>query len=165
MRYPRILALAAVAAVATGCTGLELVPLGAAALSAGVGNAVKAGTEYTITGTAYRTFSLPLEDLSVVVRQTLEHMELPLTEAAAHDTRLTLVAEGIDRTVKLTFTPVSPSMTRLSVAVKTGVPIVRDRATASELIAQIEQTAVPVLAARTAAREHAAANARQSSAR
>ena len=164
MRYPRVLALAAIATLATGCTGLELVPLGAAAISAGVGNAVKAGTEYTLTGTAYRTFNLPLEDLSAVVRRTLERMDLPVTEATVHETRLTLMAEGIGRTVRLTFTPVSTSMTRLGITVKTG-PIVRDRATTSELVTQIEQTASPLVAARNAAREQASGPTRQSSAR
>ena len=164
MRYPRVVALAAIAAAATGCTGLELAPLGAAAISAGVGNAVKSGTEYTLIGTAYRTFSLPLEDLSMVVRRTLERMELPVTEATVHNTRLTLIAEGIDRTVKLTLTPVSPSMTRLGITVKSGL-IVRDRATTSELVTQIEQTAQPIVAARNAAREQTSGHARQSSAR
>jgi len=163
VRHTRLVLLAALALLASGCTGLELPALGAAALSTGVGNAVKAGTEYTLTGTAYRTFSLPLEDLSAVVRRTLDRMELPVTEASVHGTRLTLVAEGIGRTVKLTFTPISPAVTRLGITVKQG-PIVRDRATTSELVTQIEQSALPVMAARTAKRDATGAP-RQSSAR
>jgi hypothetical protein len=150
VRPTRFAALAVLAALVTGCTGIELAPLGAAALSTGVGNAVKAGTEYTLTGTAYRTFSVPLEDLSVLARRTLDRLDLPVTGAAVHDTRLTLVAEGIDRTVRLTLTPISPSVTRLGVTVKRG-PIVRDRATTSELVTQIEQAVLPVAAARRAA--------------
>ena len=141
MGHARVALLAALAGLATGCTGIELPALGAAALSAGIGNAVRAGTEYTVTGTAYRTFTLSLEDLSAVVRRTLEHMELPITEAVAHDERLTLTAEGIERTVRLTFTPISPAVTRLGITVKQGI-IRRDRATASEIITQIEQSAV-----------------------
>jgi hypothetical protein len=155
VRTTRLVLLVVLAALAGGCTGIELPALGAAALSAGVGNAVKAGTEYTVGGTAYRTFSLPLEDLSAAVRRTLERLELPVTEAKVHDTRLTLVAEGIGRTVKLTFTPISPSLTRLGVTVKQGM-IRRDRATTSEIVTQVEQSALPVIAARIA---------RQSSAR
>jgi hypothetical protein len=163
VRYPRVLALAALAAVATGCTGIELVPLGAAALSAGVGNVVKAGTEYTLTGTAYRTFSVPLEDLALVTRRTRDRLVLPVAEAAVHDTRLTLIAEGIDRTVKLTFTPISASVTRLGVTVKRG-PIVRDRATTSEIVAQIELAVLPIVTARNAAdaARHARDDARSS---
>jgi len=121
--------------------------LGAAALSAGVGNAVRAGTEYTVTGTAYRTFTLSLEDLAKVVRHTLDRMELPVTGAAVKGARLTYVAEGIERTVRLTFTPISPSVTRLGITVKQGV-IRRDRATASEIVTQIEEALVTLKSAR-----------------
>ena len=147
MRYVRLGLVAALAGLATGCTGIELPALGAAALSTGMGSAVRAGTEYTLTGTAYRTFTLSLEDLAAVVRRTLERMELPLTDAAAHDAQLVLVAEGIDRTVRLTFTPISPSVTRLGISVKQGL-VRRDRATASEIVTQVEQAAVLLKSAR-----------------
>jgi len=133
----RLLAVLVLATLAAGCTGIELPALGAAALSAGVGNSVKAGIEYSVTGSAYRTFTLPLEDLAGLVRRTLERMDLPVTEAGTKDTQLIYVAEGIDRTVRLTFTPVSTSVTRLGITVKQGA-IRRDRATASEIITQIE---------------------------
>ena len=112
-----------------------------------MGNAVRAGTEYTMTGTAYRTFSLSLEDLVGVTRRTLERMELPITEAEAHDERLTLRAEGIERTVRLTFTPISPTLTRLGISVKQGL-VRRDRATASEIVTQIEQSVLLLKSAR-----------------
>ena len=147
VRHARVVLLAALAGLATGCTGIELPALGAAALSAGVGNAVRAGTEYTVGGTAYRTFTLSLEDLAAVVRRTLDRMDLPITEAAAHETRLTIVAEGIDRTVRLTFTPISPSVTRLGITVKQGL-VRRDRATASEIVTQVEQAALVLKSAR-----------------
>lgn len=143
----RLVTVLALAGLATGCTGIELPALGAAALSAGVGNAVRAGTEYTVTGTAYRTFTLSLEDLAAVVRRTLDRMELPITHAAAHDERLVLEAEGIARTVHLTFTPISPSVTRLGISVKQGL-VRRDRATASEIVTQVEQAVVVLKSAR-----------------
>ena len=73
-----------------------------------MGNAVRAGTEYTMTGTAYRTFTLSPADLATVVRQTLERMELPSVEEPGEG-RLTFRAEGIERSVRLTLTPISPS--------------------------------------------------------
>ena len=132
--------------LATGCTGIELPALGAAALSAGLGNVVRTGTEYTLTGTAYRTFALSLEDLAAVVRRTLERMDMPITEASADDMRLKLTAEGINRTVHLTLTPITTSVTRLTVSVKQNF-IIRDRATTSELITQIEQALVALKSA------------------
>ena len=121
-----------------GCTGLELPALGAAAISAGAGSAVKAGTEYTMGGTAFRTFSVPLEDLSRQVRRTFDRLELPVTAAAAHGPRLALTAEGIGRTVHVELTPITPALTRLKLAVRQNA-IRNDRSTASELIAQIER--------------------------
>jgi hypothetical protein len=112
-----------------------------------VGNSVRAGIEYTATGTAYRTFSLSLEDLAALVRHTLDRMDMPVTAAVAKDAQLTYVAEGIDRTVRLTFTPISTSVTRLGISVKQGI-IRRDRATASEIVTQIEQGLLTLKSAR-----------------
>ena len=147
VRYLRVLIVALVTGLATGCTGIELPALGAAALSAGVGNAVRAGTEYTVTGTAYRTFTLSLEDLAAVVRRTMDGMDLPITEAEADGTKLKFTAHGIDRTVELSFTPISGAVTRLGISVKRNI-IVRDRATASEIVTQIEESVVGLKSAR-----------------
>src|SRR5262249_40591184 len=131
----------------TGCTGIELPALGAAALSTGMGSVVRAGTEYSLTGTAYRTFSLSLEDLAAVTRRTLDQLELPVTGAAVDGTRLTLTAGGIRRTVRLTFTPISPAMPRLGISVKQNF-LRRDRATASEIVTQLEQAVTVLKSAR-----------------
>ena len=147
VRCLRVLIVASVAGLATGCTGIELPALGAVALSAGVGNAVRAGTEYTVTGTAYRTFTLSLEDLATVVRRTMDRMDLPITEAEAHGTKLKFTAQGIDRTVHLSLTPISGGVTRLGILVKRNI-IVRDRATASEIVTQIEESVVGLKSAR-----------------
>jgi len=138
VRHARVTLVVALAGLAAGCTGIELPALGAAALSAGVGNSVRAGIEYTVTGTAYRTFSLPLEDLASTVRHTLERLELPVTAAAAHGARLDITAEGIGRSVRMELMPISPGLTRLKVSVKQGL-IRNDRATTSEIIGQIER--------------------------
>jgi hypothetical protein len=123
-----------------GCTGIELSALAVAALSAGAGSVVKTGTEYTLTGVAYRTFSLSLEDLAGVVRESLERMQFVVEEAEADGYELLIAAGGIDRTVQLRFTPITPGVTRLRVAVTKGRLLFLDRATASELLTQIERT-------------------------
>ena len=141
-----LLLVVTLAGLATGCTGIELPALGAAALSAGMGNVVRSGTEYTMTGTAYRTFTLSLEDLAATVRRTLDRMDMPVTEGHADDIRLELTAEGINRTIHLTLTPISTSVTRLGIIVKQNA-ILRDRATASEIVTQIEQSLLPLKSA------------------
>lgn len=133
-----VLVLCLAVFLAAGCSGIELPALGAAALSAGAGGAVKAGTEYTLLGTASHTFSVPLDDLAPLVRATLARLELPIDEAEAVEHELRIVSHGIGRTVRLKLTPITPALTRVSILVKSGI-LARDRATASELIAQIER--------------------------
>jgi hypothetical protein len=56
----------------------------------------------------------------------------------AVDHELVVEAAGIERTVHLRFTPITPAVTRLKVVVRRDL-IRRDRATASELLAQIDR--------------------------
>jgi len=128
-----------IALAAGGCGGIELSALTVAALSAGAGSAVKAGTEYTLTGVAYRTFSVSLEDLAAVVRDQLDRTQFTVESAHADGYELVVVAGGIDRSVHLRFTPITPRVTRLRLAVTKGW-IFRDKATASEILAEIERT-------------------------
>jgi hypothetical protein len=147
LRYaPRVrrtvpLVLAVISLSASGCTGIELSAPGVAALSAGTGSVVRAGTEYTLTGSAYRTFSLSREDLSTAVRSTLARVEFTVQETFVDDHELVIETAGIARTVQLRFTPITPVMTRLKVVVRHDL-VRRDRATASELLAQIDRDAV-----------------------
>ena len=148
MRQASLALLVLVALLTAGCAGIAVGALGAAVISSGAGSALRAGTEYTVGGTAYRTFTLSLEDLAAIVRRTLDRMDLPVVEARADGARLILRADGIDREVRLTFTPISPATTRLGVTVKQDL-IRRDRATASEVVAQVEQS---LTAAKSASR-------------
>jgi hypothetical protein len=132
-----VIALAGLAA--GGCTGVELGAVGVAALSAGAGSVVKTGTEYTLTGIAYRTFSLPLDDLAVVLRSTLARMEFRVDEAAVVAGEMVVVAAGIDCAVHLRLTPITPAVTRLRISVKKGL-ILLDRATTSEIVTQLERS-------------------------
>jgi hypothetical protein len=136
---PRLVAvLVALAGLAqTGCAGVALPALGAAALSGGVGSVVKAGTEYSLLGTAHRTFSLPLDELAPTVRATLERLQFSLDETRVDGADLIVEASGIDREVRLRLVPITPAMTRLTVIVRTDL-VRRDRATITELLAQVE---------------------------
>ena len=140
MRHaPRTFVVALAGLAASGCTGIELGALGVAALSAGAGSVVKTGTEYTLTGIAYRTFSLPLEDVSAVLRSALARMEFRVDEAAVVNGDLVIVAGGIDCAVHLRLTAITPAVTRLRVSVRKGL-ISHDRATTSEIVTQLERS-------------------------
>jgi hypothetical protein len=121
-----------------GCAGLALPAVGAAAVSGSAGGIVRAGTEYTLSGTAYRTFTLPFHELHARVRETLTRLEFEIVDDELLATEGRLEAAAARRTVKIRLTPVTSAMTQMKVIVKQD-PIRKDRATTSEIITQIEQ--------------------------
>ena len=122
----------------SGCAAVALIPLGASALSGGTA-AVRAGTEHTKSGTVYRTFSLPVAQLREAVSETFARMELAIIEDELDglDRRITARARG--RSLVLTLEPLTRTVTRARLTVSAG-HFGKDRATASEIIVQLEHT-------------------------
>jgi hypothetical protein len=137
----RTLAVLVVAAVGlSGCAALGLTALGAGALSGGAGAVVRAGTEYTRTGTVYRTFSLSSDQLREVVSETFARMELAIHADEMDGVDRHIVAHARGRVIALTLQPLTRTVTRARLSVSAGA-LSKDRATASEIIVQLEQTA------------------------
>ena len=124
----------------SGCAAVGVAAIGASMLSSGAGAAVRAGTEYTRGGTLYRTFSMPSNELREVVSQTFARMELETVEDELDgvDRHITAWARG--RVIVLTLQPLTRTVTRARLSVSAG-RLGKDRATASEIIEQLEQTA------------------------
>jgi hypothetical protein len=136
------LAFAGIAAGTSGCAaiGLTGAALGAGVFSAGAGAAVRAGTEITRGGVVYRTFTVPLNELRTAVGDTLARMELSVVSdeaGEAGDRRI--VAWARDREVEIALQPLTRAVTRLRLVVTEG-QFRRDRATATEIVAQTERT-------------------------
>jgi hypothetical protein len=125
----------------SGCValGLGVASMGASAFSAGTGAAVHAGTEYAKNGSVYRTFSLPLNELRIVLGDTLARMELAVVEDEAVDGERRISAKANDREVNIRLEPVTRTVTRMKLAVSEGSFFSKDRATASEIVAQTER--------------------------
>jgi hypothetical protein len=123
-------------ALALGTSGCIALPaLGAAAASGGAGSVVKAGTEYTFGGAAVQTFSAPLYEVHDVALGTLQRLGVIVTEEEKTETGVAVLrGKALERSVSVTLEPVTPAMTRVSVAVRSGLS--RDRATATELLTQ-----------------------------
>lgn len=121
-----------------GCTAIALPALGAAAVTAGAGSLVRAGTEYTVTGTAHRTFSVPLDTLHQVTVTTAQRLGLEVAEDEASELGRVIVLEGVERTFHVRLAAISAAMARVSVVVKQDA-FRRDRATASEFLTQLER--------------------------
>jgi len=89
-----------------GCAGLAL-PVGAAAMSGGASGIVRAGTAYTLGGTAYRTFTVPFHELHACVRETLTRLDFDIVDDHLGAEASRLEAEAAHRTVKIKLTPVT----------------------------------------------------------
>jgi len=130
--------LAAVAAL-PGCAALALPALGAAAVSAGAGSVVKASTEYTLTGVAYRTFSAGIDDVRAALLESFERLQLDVQKDEVSEHGRELEATADRRTIDVSLERITPALTRVRLAVKQPF-FRRDRATASEIIAQTEHS-------------------------
>ena len=122
-----------------GCAALGITggAVAVAAVGAGATEVLRVGTEYSLTGTALRTFTASVEDMQEAARSTLSRMAFTLEREEELSPGRRIVATGIGRTIEIELEPLSPAVTRVELLVKRGF-LRRDRATASEIITQIE---------------------------
>jgi hypothetical protein len=121
-----------------GCAALPLAALGGAALESGTGAVVKTGTEYTMGGTARRTFTIPQNAVRAAVLEAFDRAGVTVKDEQQKDDDQRITGELRKRTVRVRLTPLSGSLTAMTLIVKRNV-FVKDRATTSELLEQIEQ--------------------------
>lgn len=122
-----------------GCAALGITggAVAVAAVGAGAGEVLRAGTEYSVTGTAFRTFTASVETMREATRSTLSRMAFTFEREEEMSPGRRIVATGIGRTIEIELEPLSPAVTRVELMVKRSF-FRRDRATASEIITQIE---------------------------
>jgi hypothetical protein len=132
----RLALLVALALSSSGCIAAAALPIGMAALSGGASSAVKAGTDYTLGGAAYRTFSAPQDEVRRAVRAAFAGVEITVTEDEPLDNGAHWIeGTALNREIHVRLEPLTPSLTRLRMVVRQGW-FGRDKATASELIDQ-----------------------------
>ena len=120
-----------------GCAALPLAALGGAALQSGAGAVVKTGTEYTMSGSAKRTFTIPINAVRAGVLQAFERAGIVVE--AQHDGDDRDIRGRLEhRTVRVRLIAFSDSLTGMTLVVKRNV-LLKDRATGSELLEQVEQ--------------------------
>jgi hypothetical protein len=120
------------------CAALPVAALGGAILQSGAGAVVKTGTEYTTTGTARRTFMVPMSAVRAAVVEAFDRAGVTLDSEQPHDDRVRMTAKLNHRSVRVQLTALSPSLTGMTLVVKRNA-LIKDRATSSELLEQVEQ--------------------------
>jgi hypothetical protein len=139
MPWQHVASLALAFLTLGGCAALGITggAVAVAAVGAGAGEVLRAGTTYSLAGTAYQTFTLPVDGLLEATRAALTRMAFTIERDEAMSLERLIVARGISRTIEIELEPLSPAVTRLELVVKRNF-LQRDRATASAIIEQIE---------------------------
>lgn len=108
---------------------------------AGAGVSGGSGVSYTLDSIAYKTFTTPVEDLQGATVNTLKRMDITIKENKPSESgggrRIKAVAG--DRDIEIELDRLTTKVSRMRVNAKQGW-LLRDRATATEIIVQTAQT-------------------------
>lgn len=117
-----------------GCAGVGLALFGV-----GAGISGGTGVNYTLDSVAYKTFAASEPELRTATLRTLKRMAIDVTENQATESGRQITANAGDRSVDIELDRITAKTSRMRVNVKKGW-ILRDRATAGEIIVQTEKS-------------------------
>ena len=126
----KILVLACLAVPLGGCVPVALT-------AAGVGMAT--GVNHTLSGMVYKTFTTPQSQVRRATMTALNRMQIHVAEAKRNGATEFIKARTPDRDIEIELEAITPSTTRMLVVAKKDHGILRDGATATEIILQTEK--------------------------
>lgn len=118
-----------------GCAAVALTTLG-------VGMAT--GVSHTLGGIVYKTFTAPQPTVRKATMTALNRMQIRVTEAKRTGASEVITARAGDRDVEIELEALTPNTTRMLVTARKDAGILRDGATATEIILQTERAVGPV---------------------
>ena len=130
MRKTTLAVLALASLNLGGCVAVGLTALG-------VGMAT--GVSHTLSGIVYKTFSASQSSVEAATRSALSRMQIKVVEAKRSGTTRTIKAKAGDRDIEVELEALTPNTTRMTVTAKKDGGILRDGATATEVILQTEK--------------------------
>ncbi len=128
LRGLRILAAPAIAGLLTACDPITLTALGVGAA---------AGVQHTLTGIAYKTFSMPLPKVRSAVNGALANMDIKIGATEKIDNGVRIKARAADRDIEIDLEALTSKTTRMKSTARNG--LFMDSATATEIILQTEK--------------------------
>lgn len=124
---------------------LASVPLGgcaAVALTAlGVGMAT--GVGHTLGGMVYKTFTTPQAQVKRATLGALQRMQVKVVKSERNGSTEVIIGKAGDREIEIELEALTPATTRMKVTAKQESGILRDGATATEVILQTEKLVGP----------------------
>lgn len=118
----------------TGCVPLALT-------AAGVGMAT--GVSHTLGGIVYKTFTASQAHVKRATLTALNRMQIKVVEIKRKNGSEFIFAKAGDREVEIELEALTPSTTRMQVTAKKDAGLLRDSATATEIIIQTERFMLP----------------------
>ena len=117
-----------------GCAAVALTALG-------VGMAT--GVSHTLSGMVYKTFTTPQAQVERATYGALNRMQVKVTDAKRNGSNKTILAKAGDRRIEIELEALTPNTTRMAVTATKDGGILRDGATATEVILQTEKIVGP----------------------
>ncbi len=134
MKKTITLLLAFAALQLCGCVAVGLTALG-------VGMAT--GVSHTLSGMVYKTFTTPQAQVKRATLGALGRMQIKVVSSKRDGTTDVIKAKASDRDIDIELEALTPNTTRMTVTAKKDGGILRDGATATEVILQTEKLVGP----------------------
>ena len=132
----RVARKVAIALLVLSCLALSgCVAVGLTALGVGMATSVS----HTLGGMVYKTFSTPQAQVKRATYGALNRMQIRVVQAKRDGVTETIKAKAGDRDVEIELEALTPGTTRMMVTAKKDGGILRDGATATEVILQTEK--------------------------
>ena len=103
----------------------------------GVGMAT--GVSHTLSGIVYKTFAAPQAQVKRATMGALGRMQIKVVDSKRDKSTETIRAKAGDRDIEVELEALTPNTTRMTVTAKKDGGILRDGATATEVILQAEK--------------------------
>ena len=113
-----------------GCVAVGLTALG-------VGMAT--GVSHTLSGIVYKTFAASQAQVDRATHSALQRMQIKVVGSKRDGSTKTISAKAGDRDIEVELEALTPNTTRMTVTAKKDGGILRDGATATEVILQTEK--------------------------
>lgn len=119
-----------IAIATSGCAPIALTAMG-------VG--MSTGVSHTLGGIVYKTFTLPQGNVEKATYGALNRMQIKVTESKRDGSTKVIRARAGDRDVEVELEALTPNTTRMAVTARKDAGLLRDGATATEIILQTER--------------------------
>jgi len=129
-RWILVWVCAAAIALLPGCAAV-------AVTAAGVGMAT--GVSHTLGGIVYKTFSAPQAKVHRSTVAALNRMQIKVVDTTRDGNKELIKARAADRDIEIEIESLTPNTTRLTVTASKQGSLLRDSATATEIILQTEK--------------------------